>query len=268
MAELRVLAKRTAATPALLALAVVAWLAVALVARAMGSMPGTMGLGLLAFAAVWALMMTAMMVPGVTPFASVYARQFGERRTARTVAFVSGYLVVWAAAALPVYGLARAADTLVADHPAGATAAATLTFAVCGIYQLTSLKDRCLARCRSPLGFAVKYSAYRGRTRDLRVGMHHGGFCLACCWALMTLLLAFGLMNLSAMAIIGLVVYTERTTSWGPRLGRLVGVAALVLAVGVIVRPGLAPALRRQPHPVMNRMTTGPATTDHTRMSM
>ena len=48
-----------------------AWVGVGLVARDMGSMPGTMGLGAGSFAAVWALMMAAMMLPSVAPFASL-----------------------------------------------------------------------------------------------------------------------------------------------------------------------------------------------------
>jgi predicted metal-binding membrane protein len=214
----------------------------------MGTMGGTMGFGVVAFAAVWVVMMAAMMLPSVTPFATLYARSFGDNRTRRTVAFVGGYLLVWALAAIPAYGAARLADSLVPNHPAGATALAVLVFAACGVYQLTPIKDRCLALCRSPLGFVVRYSGYRGRTRDLRVGMHHGGFCLACCWALMVLLLGFGLMNLVAMAFIAFVVLAERTWRWGPAAGRVVGVAALGLAIAVVAVPGLAPALHGHAH--------------------
>jgi predicted metal-binding membrane protein len=222
----------------------------------MGSMPGTMGLGVVAFAAVWALMTAAMMLPSVTPFASVYSRTFGARPGARRVTFVAGYLAVWAATALPVYGLARAADALVAHHPAGATAFAAVAFSACGVYQLTTIKDRCLAWCRSPLGFTAKYAGYRGRTRDFRVGAHHGAYCLGCCWALMTVLLAFGVMNVAAMAGLTLVVWCERTQTWGPGLGRLVGVAALVLALAVIVHPALAPGLHGNPDPSMTNPMT------------
>ena len=232
-------------------LTVAAWVSVVVIGRGMGSMPGTMGLGVTAFVAVWALMMAAMMLPAVVPFASVYARTFGERHAARTAAFVSGYLVIWAAAAIPVYGIARGIDRLVASDAASATLFAVVVFASCGVYQLTTFKDRCLAWCRSPLGFTLKYSAYGGRTRDFRVGMHHGAFCLGCCWALMALLLAFGLMNLVAMAFLTSVVFLERAVSWGPRLGRVIGVAALALALGVIFQPGLAPGLHHESHPGM-----------------
>ena len=240
-----------------LLVAAAAWVGVAVVGRGMGAMSGTMGFGLAAFVAVWALMMAAMMLPSVAPFAAVYARGFGERRATRMTAFVTGYFVIWSAAAFPVYEAARLAGRLDATHPAGATGLAVVVFAACGVYQLTPLKDRCLTWCRSPLGFTVRYSAYRGRTRDLRVGMHHGGFCLACCWALMALLLGFGLMNLAAMAFVAFVVFAERTWPWGPAAGRVVGIAALALAVGVIAYPGLAPALHGPTHSAPMVMTKG-----------
>jgi predicted metal-binding membrane protein len=240
-----------------LLVAAAAWAGVAVVGRGMGAMSGTMGFSLVAFVAVWLLMMAAMMLPSVTPFAAVYARGFGERRASRMTAFVAGYLAVWAAAAFPVYEVARLAGRLDAEHPAGATALAVAVFAACGVYQLTPLKDRCLTWCRSPLGFTVRYSAYTGRTRDLRVGMHHGGFCLACCWALMALLLGFGLMNLAAMAFVAFIVFAERSWPWGPTAGRVVGVAALALAVAVIAFPGLAPALHGHTHSMPMTTTNG-----------
>ena len=220
-----------------------AWVGVVLVARDMGSMPGTMGLGAGSFAAVWALMMAAMMLPSVAPFASLYSRTFTGAHGARLAAFASGYLIVWTIAALPAYWLARLADRLAGGHPAAATVLAAGIFAACGAYQLTPVKERCLARCRSPLGFMLKLGAYRGRTRDLRAGLYHGVFCLACCWALMAVLVAFGLMNVIAMVVLAGAVLTEKTWAWGTRFSRALGVAALALAIAVVFEPGLAPGL-------------------------
>jgi predicted metal-binding membrane protein len=220
----------------------------------MGPMPGTMGLGIGAFVAVWALMMAAMMLPSATPFASLYTRSFTEGRGFRLFALASGYLLVWILAAVPAFGLAWLADRLLADHPTGATALAVGIFAACGIYQLTPIKDRCLARCRSPLGFVLKFGSYRGRSRDLRVGLYHGGFCLACCWALMALLIAFGLMNLAAMIVLAALVLVEKTSPWGARVSRALGVVALAFAVLVIFVPGLAPGLHGAPGGMMGHM--------------
>ncbi len=227
----------------LLVAAAGAWVGVVVMARDMGSMPGTMGLGAGSFVAVWALMMAAMMLPSAAPFASHYTRTFGRDRGSRLGAFASGYLVVWILAALPAYGLAWLAGRLAGDHRTAATVLAVAVFAACWFYQLTPLKDRCLARCRSPLGFVLKLGAYRGRTRDLRAGLLHGAFCLACCWALMALLVAFGLMNLIAMLVLAGAVLVEKTWAWGPRFSRAIGVAALILATVVVVEPGLAPGL-------------------------
>jgi predicted metal-binding membrane protein len=66
-------------------------------------------------------------------------------------------------AALPAYGLAWLAGRLVGGHRAGATVLAVAIFAACGVYQLTPVKGRCLARCRSPLGLVLKLGSYHGR---------------------------------------------------------------------------------------------------------
>ena len=220
-----------------------AWVGVVVVARHMGPMPGTMRLGLGPFIAVWALMMAAMMLPSVAPFASLYTRSFTDNRGRRLVALASGYLLVWTLAAMPAYGLAWLADRVATGHQAGATGLAVVIFAACGIYQLTPLKNRCLARCRSPLGFVLKFGSYRGRSRDLRVGLYQGAFCLACCWGLMALLVAFGLMNLAGMVVLAGIVVLEKTSPWGSRFSRALGVVALVVAVLVVFEPGLAPGL-------------------------
>jgi predicted metal-binding membrane protein len=156
--------------PVLLILAAGAWAATIAIARGMAGMTGTMGLGLVAFVPVWTLMMAAMMLPTVTPMASLYAKTMQRNRAARIAGLVAGYLTVWAAAGLPAFGLAWLAGWLTGTHPGAAHVMAVAVFALAGIYQLTSLKDRCLAHCRSPLGLLLHYGSYRGRLRDLRVG--------------------------------------------------------------------------------------------------
>jgi predicted metal-binding membrane protein len=234
---------------ALLAVASAAWLGTIVVARGMGVMPGTMGLGLAGFVGVWALMMAAMMLPSVTPFATLYARGVHDHRFVRLGCLMAGYLFVWAAAGVPAFGLARLAGGIADAHPSLATTAAVAIFAACGIYQLTPVKDRCLVRCRSPLGDLLHYSGYRGRTRELRIGIRHGAYCFACCWALMALLVAFGMMNVAAMVVLAGVVLVEKRTARGQGFARLVGVAALALAAAVIWAPGLAPGLHAS-HPM------------------
>jgi predicted metal-binding membrane protein len=89
----------------------------------------------------------------------------------------------------------------------------------------------------------LHYGSYRGRLRDLRVGAHHGGSCLGCCWALMVILVAVGVMNVAAMVGLASVVLIEKLSPWGPAIGKLMGAAALALAVATIWLPWFAPGL-------------------------
>jgi predicted metal-binding membrane protein len=236
----------------LLILAAGAWAATLALARGMTGMTGTMGLGLAAFVPVWTLMMAAMMLPSVTPTATLYAKTMQGNRAVRITGLVAGYLAVWAAVGLPAYGLAWLAGWLTGKHPSAAHIMAVAVFAACGIYQLSSLKDRCLAHCRSPLGLLLHYGSYRGRLRDLRVGTHHGAYCLGCCWSLMVILIAVGVMNVAAMAGLAAVVLTEKISPAGPAIGKLAGAAALALAVATIWLPWLAPGLHAAPPMMMN----------------
>jgi predicted metal-binding membrane protein len=239
------LATREAAL--LLIVAAGAWVATVALAQGMAGMTGTMGLGLALFVPVWTLMMAAMMLPSVAPTASLYTRTFRDNRMTRTAGLVVGYLAVWAAAGVPAYGLAWLAGWMTGKHPSAAHVLAVAIFAAAGLYQLSSLKDRCLAHCRSPLGLLLHYGSYRGRFRDLRVGAHHGGYCLGCCWGLMVILIAVGVMNVVAMVGLAALVLIEKTWTRGPAAGRVAGAAALALAVAIIWFPWLAPGLHAVP---------------------
>ncbi|MFJ8363949.1 DUF2182 domain-containing protein [Streptomyces sp. NPDC093984] len=188
-------------------------------------------------------MTAAMMLPATAPVAALYTRTIVSHRVARVVAFTVGYLLVWAAAGLPAYALAALAGRAAGTDAATATAVAAAVFAANGVYQLTPLKDRCLARCRSPIGLMLRCASYPGRSRDLRAGAHHGAFCLGCCWSLMALLAAFGMMNLWAMVGLAAVLSAEKLAPAGPVVARGAGAASLALAIAVAWVPGLAPGL-------------------------
>jgi predicted metal-binding membrane protein len=239
--------RRARAAALLLIAAAGAWAAAVALARGMAGMTGTMGLGLAVFVPVWALMMAAMMLPSVTPAALLYAKTVQGNRTGRIAGLAGGYLGAWAAAGLPAYGLAWLAGWLAGRHPGAAHVLAVGLFAGCGVYQLSGLKGRCLAHCRSPFALLLHYGSYRGRFRDVRAGAHHGGYCLGCCWGLMVILIAVGVMNVAAMVGLAAVVLTEKTWRRGPAAGRLAGVAALALAVAVVWFPWLAPGLHTPP---------------------
>ncbi|GAC1318575.1 MAG: hypothetical protein NVSMB12_17470 [Acidimicrobiales bacterium] len=215
-------------------------------------MSATMGEGLVAFVGIWTVMMAAMMLPAVAPTATLYVKTIRSARPLRVGGYVGAYIAVWAITGVPAYLLARGADALAADHRFAAHVATVVVFGACGVYQLTPLKDRCLAHCRSPLSLLLHYGSFRGRSRDLRAGAHHGLYCLGCCWTLMVVLLAVGIMNLWVMAVLAAVIAGEKLWSRGPQVARAAGVLALALAVAAIRYPALAPGLHH--HVMSGRM--------------
>ncbi len=233
-------------TSAVLSAAVVAWVAVVVTWGDMGAMAGAMGLGFGVFLAMWTLMVAAMMLPPTAPMASLYVRSIrgsGTGSASRLVMFLTGYGTVWVATGLVAWIAAKLIDSLVGWNHGVGVMLAVIIFATNGAYQLSEIKQRCLAKCRMPIGMLLEYLSWRGNLRDVRVGAHHGAYCLACCWTIMALVMAFGVMNLWAMAGLMTVIAAEKLAPFGPALARAVGVASLALAAGVVWLPWLAPGL-------------------------
>jgi predicted metal-binding membrane protein len=232
--------------------AALAWVATITWAGSMGVGPGTMGLSLAGFLFVWVVMMAAMMFPSVAPMAifwirSIAARPTRPERVVGVAVFLVGYILAWTAFGVAVYAVLLGAGRLVEDAPAAARWAGAAIFAVAGVYQLTPLKGACLRHCRSPVGSLFHYASYRGRARDLRVGMHHGLYCVGCCWGLMIVLVAVGAMNVPAMVALAGVILIEKVWRHGPVFSRAVGLALLVVAALVPFFPSLLPGLHAVP---------------------
>jgi predicted metal-binding membrane protein len=243
-----------AETSVLLIVAALAWLTTIIIARDMGIMPGTMGLGFVGFIGVWTLMMAAMMLPSIAPFATLYATTMRNHRARRVLLLAVGYLAVWAGAGAVGFAAAAAADRLAADVPGWAQATAIASCIVCGVYQLTPLKERCLQHCRSPLGHLLHYTSLRGPFADVRVGFGHGAWCLACCWSLMLLLVTFGVMNVFAMAALAAVIVVEKVFAPGRWFSTAVGIAAFCLAIAIWLDPSLAVGLHPTSQMMMGEM--------------
>jgi predicted metal-binding membrane protein len=194
------------------------------------------GLGALAwFVGVWVVMMAAMMLPSVAPTVALYSSMANGRTRLAPLAFACGYLVAWGAVGLAVFVLADAgglvwSDVLAWDRAGRWVAGATLV--VAAAYELTPLKDVCLGKCRSPLGFLL--GSWRGgRLGALRMGMSHGAWCIGCCWALMASLFALGVMSILWMAVVaGLIAFEKLIPS---RRTATYGTAAILLVLGVLV---------------------------------
>jgi predicted metal-binding membrane protein len=236
---------RLALVGLLFGLAAASWWVTAGRMRGMDAGPWTALGGLGWFLGVWAVMMAAMMLPSLAPTVALYARMTRTRAPLSPLIFTGGYLLVWAAAgavafAAAVAGRAIAGDVLAWDRAGRWAAGATLL--VAALYELTPLKDVCLGKCRSPLGFLL--GAWRdGRAGALQMGARHGAWCLGCCWALMASLLALGVMSLAWMALVAALIALEKTLPW-PRAATY-GTAALLLGLGVLVLtvPGSVPEL-------------------------
>jgi predicted metal-binding membrane protein len=182
------------------------------------------------------------MAPAVAPVASLYARTIKSDRFFRLSLFSLGYLAVWALAGVPTYAVLRLVDHVGGSGtPMRYVAAGVL--AAAGLYQLSPLKSRCLRHCRSPLAQLLHYGNMRGPLRELKVGLHHAAYCLGCCWALMALLIAFGMMNLWAMLALAALVLSEKVLPRGETIGRVVGALCLVLSVLVVASPAVGHAL-------------------------
>ena len=231
------------ATAVLLIAAMITWVVTIVQSRAMGVMPGSMGMSAIAFVLMWTTMMAAMMLPSVIPLASRYVGLITTNRLVGVTSFALGYLVMWSGAGILAYGLSLLTGTIAAGNRTAAVAIAASTFLACGIYQFTPVKQKCLTQCRAPISLLLEYGSWRGRTRHFRVGMHHGFFCLGCCAMLMVLLFVFGVMNIGAMVFLTTVIAVEKIWGTSKTFSYLVGIICFGLSIAVIWFPQLAQGL-------------------------
>jgi predicted metal-binding membrane protein len=215
---------------------------------------GTLG----QFIGIWAVMMAAMMLPSVAPTMALYSRMTRGRAPIAPLVFGAGYLVTWAAAGVVAFVLANIANwtgghALAWDHAGRWVAGATLL--VAAGYELTPLKDVCLGKCRSPLGFLLG-SWREGWSGALRMGIENGAWCVGCCWALMASLFAIGIMSVGWMVVVAGLIAVEKLFPW--RRVASYGVAAILLILGVLLlaAPDAVPNLTI---PARNAMRTMPS---------
>ena len=192
---------------------------------------------------MWAVMMIAMMVPAAAPMVLTFAmvqrkRQEQDRATVPTVGFLLGYALVWTAyaavAALAQWGL-HEAGLLSAAMASTSTRLGGALLLVAGVFQWTPVKQACLAKCRSPFSF-VMTEWREGRAGAFVMGVRHGAYCVACCWALMALLFVAGVMNLLWIAGLAILVLAERVLPGGTGVSRVVGGLLLLAGVVLLVR--------------------------------
>jgi predicted metal-binding membrane protein len=240
----------------LLVLAGIAWWSTIDRMEGMDDGPWT-GLGTLGwFLGAWVVMMAAMMFPSVAPTVALYSRMTRKRSPVWPLAFAAGYLVTWAAAGALAFAIAHggrqiAGDVLAWDRAGRWVAAGTLI--VAAVYELTPLKEVCLGKCRSPLGFLLG-SWREGWTGALQMGAKNGAWCVGCCWALMVSLFALGVMSIAWMAFVAVLIGVEKIIPW--RRVATYGTAAVLVGLGVLLlaAPDAVPGLTIPSHAPMPQM--------------
>jgi predicted metal-binding membrane protein len=182
--------------------------------------------------AMWAVMMTGMMLPSAGPMI-LLAGNAGSTRARRSYLLALGYLVVWALFSVGATALQWGLAQLLVITPmmeVSSRRVGAVFLVVAGLYQWTPWKRACLTTCQSPLAFLMR--RWRsGAWGAFRMGVEHGAYCVGCCWALMLLLFAGGVMNLTVIAALTAFVAFEKLAPVGVQSTRvsgalLIGVAA------------------------------------------
>ncbi len=205
-------------------------------------LPGTANLTtFLTSMTMWFVMSLAMMLPPAAPLVRTYceiadtARAAGKR-VVHPLWLVSGFVLVWIVAAA---GFASV-GILVANYSIGngsfgpaIAPVSTAALGLAGIYQFSRLKDICLVKCRNP--FSTLFANWSfDRFMIVKLGAKQGIWCLGCCWALMLVMFAVGIMNLFWMALLTAFTVLEKSAS-GNTLSRFAGVILLVWALAVLL---------------------------------
>ena len=219
------------------------------------AMSPTMGMGAALWLAIWVAMMVAIMFPTAAPMILMFAQIYAAKRQRQqpfvpTWVFVGAYLLVWTVMGVVAYAAAVEAERLAAQsmwimENAGRIGGMVLLAA--GLYQLSPLKHRCLAKCRSPFAFIM--SSWRnGYGGAFRMGLEHGSYCLGCCWLLFVILFPLGMLNVAALAAITALIFAEKSLPLGHRISQLGALMLIVYGLLAIFVPDVLPTVVRQGH--------------------
>jgi predicted metal-binding membrane protein len=237
------------AVACVVALAGLGWFALGLQAANIGmidalcrAMVGgtTSATGVALVAAMWGAMTLAMMLPSAAPMILTYAEiaDTAARKNEPVVSpfmIAAGYTAVWlgfaAVATLAQLALTHAALL----DPSMASASGLFSgaiFITAGLYQFSALKHACLTQCQHPFPFFFANWATTPRGVFM-LGVQQGLFCLGCCWAMMLVMFAVGVMNVVWMAVLGIVMTVEKIGT-GKRFTYAIGVTLIAIGIGLV----------------------------------
>jgi predicted metal-binding membrane protein len=185
------------------------------------------------FVAMWVAMMVAMMLPSALPMLIIYRRvtfSRGERScTAQSWLVGIGYFTSWTLVGIMAYAAGTGVAQLSMASPWMSRLipfASGAALVVGGAWQFTPWKFACLKHCRDPIHLLVRYLDRRKRGA-FAFGLHHGAYCAGCCWGLMLMMLALGVMNLAAMILVGAIIAAEKLLARGELVARIAGAVAI-----------------------------------------
>ena len=203
---------------------------------------GGASLGLtLVFVLGWTVMTVAMMLPTSLPLFSLFQRLVRQRPNAqRLVALlIAGYIAIWSLFGFVAHagdrGIHLAVEQVAwVEENSWILVAGVLLLA--GVYQFTPIKYMCLDKCRSPLNFISEHwHGGNEHAEAFKLGVHHGLFCVGCCWSLMLLMFAVGVGNVGWMLVLGAVMAMEKNMLWGRRLSAPLGVVLVAAGLGIVL---------------------------------
>jgi len=217
------------------------WLSTGFVAEICRALPaGTLALPALLYVSGWVVMTVAMMLPTTLPLLAIFARMTeGTAGRGLLLALVIvGYLTTWTAFGLIAHAADSGLHAFVRSDPflsVNGWIVSVIVLAIAGLFQFSRLKYHCLEKCRTPFSFINEH--WRGRAkrwRSFRLGLHHGLFCVGCCWAIMLLMFLVGTGSLGWMLAIAAVMAIEKNTAWGRPLSTPLGLVLVLASVIVL----------------------------------
>ncbi len=185
---------------------------------------------------MWLTMMLAMMTPTAAPMVLMFAtvnkqKKLKQQPYAPTFIFLAGYLVAWAIFSIVASAIQWHLHESGLLNPMMNSRSYLMSGGIlilAGLYQWTPMKDVCLHQCRTPLGFLM--TAWKdGKIGAFKMGLHHGLFCVGCCWALMAVLFAVGVMNILWVILLTIFVLLEKILPISPKLMRTITGFALII---------------------------------------
>ncbi len=188
----------------------------------------------------WVLMTVAMMLPTTLPLFAIFVRiTAGRNDRGFLLALVTiGYLTIWTLFGLVAHAADLGLHTVFAGNAflsLNGWMVSVAVLAIAGSFQFSRLKYLCLDKCRTPFSFINEH--WRGhddRKQAFALGMHHGLFCVGCCWAIMLLMFIVGTGSVGWMLAIGAIMAVEKNFLWGKRLSAALGVGLLLASAAVV----------------------------------